>query len=417
MTSTSTMASVCVSIHAALDPRVAGGVQTNIVSLVSSLSNMREQIRPVLLAPDSVTEAWRDHTAASTIRVVRWSHVFPWYRKGSPQSLRERLGAGIMRVQRAPMVQRDRELRAFGAQVMHFPHQVAFDTALPSVYEPWDLQHIRLPHLYSDGERAWRTAMYKRACERASLVVTATAATKRDLIDCFGIPANKIAVIPRDSAFPLEVAAPERRAAILRELGITPPFAFYPAMTFAHKNHAKLFEAMAMLRDRHGLSIKLVCSGRRVAENWPGIEEAMSRTGVGDQVRFVRYLSHGELAALLEEAHLLIFPSLFEGLGLPLLEAMQYGLPIAASAASCIPEVTGDAAALFDPLNTEDMAVCIARVWSDETRRAELRMRGFMRRKEFSWDRAAPTFLAVYRSVAGMPLSEEDATRLEIALR
>ena len=411
------MASVCVSIHAALDPRVAGGVQTNIVSLVASLSAMGEQIRPVLLAPDSVTEAWRDHTAGSRTSVVRWRHVFPWYRTGAPPSLRERLGAAVQRLRQRPMVQRDRELRAVGAQVMHFPHQVAFDTALPSIYEPWDLQHIRLPNLYSDGERAWRTAMYKRACERAALVVTATAATKRDLIECFGIPSNKIAVIPRDSAFPHEIAAPERRAAILRDLGITPPFAFYPAMTFAHKNHAKLFEAMAVLRDRHGLSITLVCSGRRVAENWPGIEEAMSRTGVGDQVRFLRYLAHAELAALLAEAHLLIFPSLFEGLGLPLLEAMQYGLPIAASAVSCIPEVTGDAAVLFDPFDPEDMAASIARVWSDETLRAELRGRGFERRQAFSWDRAAPTFRAAYRSVAGMSLSPEDATRLQNALR
>src|SRR5262245_32845168 len=120
MTSTSTMASVCVSIHAALDPRVAGGVQSNIVSLVASLSSMCEQIRPVLLAPDSVTEAWRDHTAGSAIGVVRWGHVFPWYRKGPPQSLRERLGAGIMRMRRRPMTQRDRELRAYGAQVVHF---------------------------------------------------------------------------------------------------------------------------------------------------------------------------------------------------------------------------------------------------------------------------------------------------------
>src|SRR5215813_3418155 len=280
MTSPGTMASVCVSIHAALDPRVAGGVQTNIVSLVASLSGLNEQIRPVLLAPDSVTDAWRHHTAGNKIGVVRWSHVFPWYRNAPPHSLRERLVARAMCLRQRPMRQRDRELRAFGAQVMHFPYQVAFDTALPSIYEPWDLQHIRLPNLYSDGERAWRTTMYKRACERTSMVVTATAATKRDLIECFKIPTNKIAVIPRDSAFPHEVTAPERRAAILHELGITPPFALYPAMTFAHKNHAKLFEAMALLRDRHGLSIKLVCSGRRVVENWPGIEEAMSRTGV-----------------------------------------------------------------------------------------------------------------------------------------
>jgi len=404
-----------VAIHAALDPAAAGGVQTNLVSLVRNLAGRADAVAPVLLAPPSVSEAWTAMAGAGT-SVVRWKFIMPWYREPAPQSLVQRLIETVTTSLKPGMSERDRVLEATGAKVLHFPYQLAFDTRLPTIYEPWDLQHIHLPGLFTPGECAWRTQMYARACRRAALVVTATATTKRDLVDSFGIPADKIAVILRDSDLGQATPPADRRAAIVRELGLPQTFAFYPAMTYRHKNHLALFEALAILRDRHGLSMPLVCSGRRSQAHQAEIDASLARLGVGDLVHFAGSLSEEALVSLFTEARLLAFPSLFEGLGLPLLEAMQYGLPIAAARASCIPEVTAGAAVLFDPADPADMAQALLRVWSDEALRGDLTRRGLERRRDFAWSSAIPTYLAAYRKAAGEPLSEEEAHHLSRAL-
>lgn len=404
-----------VAIHSALDPAAAGGVQTNLLSLVRNLAGHAGDVAPILLAPPSVSEAW-SAIAGDGTTVARWKFIMPWYRERPPLPLKQRLIEAVATRLKPGMAQRDRELRALGARVLHFPYQLAFDTSLPSLYEPWDLQHIHLPHLFTPGECAWRTQMYERACRRAALVVTATATTKRDLIETFGIPPGKIAVILRDSDLGQDPPAPERRAALLAELGIAGAFAFYPAMTFPHKNHATLFEALAILRDRHGIVMPLVCSGRRSEAHQADIDACLVRFGVGDLVRFVGSLSEETLVCLFAEARLLAFPSLFEGLGLPLLEAMQYGLPIVAARASCIPEVTNGAAVLFDPADAADMAEGLRRVWTDEALRGDLIRRGFERRRDFAWSTAVPTYIAAYRKAAGDPLTEEEAHHLSHAL-
>ena len=404
-----------VAIHAALDPAAAGGVQTNLLSLVRNLAGRTDDVAPILLAPPSVSEAW-SAIAGDGTTVARWKFIMPWYREREPLPLKQRLIEAVATRLKPGMAQRDRDLRDLGARVLHFPYQLAFDTSLPSVYEPWDLQHIHLPHLFSPGECAWRTQMYARACRRAALVVTATATTKRDLVTSFGIPAEKIAVILRDSDLGRDAPPPERRAVVLRDLGIEGDFAFYPAMTFPHKNHARLFEALAILRQRHGLAVPLVCSGRVSDAHQAGIAESLERCGVGDLVHFVGSLSEEALVSLFAQARLLAFPSLFEGLGLPLLEAMQYGLPIVAARASCIPEVTAEAAVLFDPDDPADMAQAIRRVWTDADLRGELTRKGYARRRDFAWSTAIPTYVAAYRKAAGDPLTEEEAHHLSHAL-
>lgn len=406
---------VPVALHAALDPRSAGGVQTNLLSLVRGLGNAGSEAEVALLAPDSVVEPWRALAGANTA-VAPWAHVFPWYRETGPKSLKQRLADALTKLRKPGTAERDRELRATGARVVHFPYQLAFDTALPSIYEPWDLQHIHLPDLFSPGECAWRTEMYRRACQRASLVVTATATTKRDIVETFGIPAGKIAVILRDSDIMQEPPPAWRRSEVLRELGIEGEFAFYPAMTFPHKNHAALFEALSIAREKHGTVINLVCSGRVSQAHQAAIDESLRHHQAEGQVKFVGPLPEESLVTLFSEAKLLAFPSLFEGLGLPLLEAMQFGLPIVASATSCIPEVTSDAAVLFDPKNPEDIASCLIWVWNNDALRHEMREKGRVRRRDFTWDKATPTFLAAYRKVAGMPLTQSQQDHLAQAL-
>jgi len=319
-------------------------------------------------------------------------------------------------VTRAEQSERDSALRSYDVQMLHFPYQLAFDTQLPSIYEPWDLQHVHLPHFFTQDERTWRDQMYGRACRRAALVVTATSATKKDLIDHFGIPARRIAVVRRDSNMAGPAHQRLERQRILARHGLPETFAFFPARTYPHKNHLRLLEALAIIRDRNAVKLPLVCCGRIFDAHWPEIESAIQAHGLQDQVRFLGSVDEDELAALYAEATLLVFPSRYEGLGLPLLEAMQFGLPIVAGRASCIPEVAGDACVLFDPTSPVDIADVLLRVWNDEDLRRTLAIKGSQRRPMFSWPKAAATFLAAYRKIAGLPLSREADALLSAAI-
>lgn len=400
------------AIHSALDPRAAGGVQTNLLALVRGLSEARDPPQVTLLSPPAIEEPWRV-TAPPSFAVRSWPHIFPWYPTGD-RSLQARLRDGARVLTGTRRRQRDAELRQDGIGVVHFPYQLAFDTALPSVYEPWDLQHVQLPHLFTSGERRWRTEMYSRSCRRATLVVTATQTTKADLVAEFGLDPQRVAVIYRESHL-ADAPPPHERRRLLTRLGVEAPFALFPGMTYPHKNHLRLIDALAALRDR-GTVIPLVLSGRHHPVHHREVEKATAERGLLDQVRSVGAVDQTELAALYAEARMLVFPSLFEGLGLPLLEAMQSGLPIAAARASCLPEVVDDAAVLFDPYDPAAIAEAIELLWHDDHLRSVLAERGRRRRLAFSWETAAATFVAAYAFAAGRPMTVQQEAHIRTAV-
>ncbi len=414
---------VSVAIHAAIDPRAAGGAQTSTVSLVRGLKPHAGAVNATLICPRPVEAALRE-VAGPEFGVHAWNHTFPWYRKSADDEARQRTGP-LRLVEEFRLAvrslrssrERDGILRRLGAEVLHFPYQVCFDSDLPTIYEPWDLQHLILPDLFTPGERAWRTDLYSRACARASLVVCATRSSKLDFVRLLGLEPSKVLVIPRDSRLMHAPPGEAEAAEALARFGATGGnYILFPAMTFAHKNHVRLLEALALLKARQGLVLPLVCSGRQHAPHWAPIEDALHRWSLADQVKFVGAVSDTELAALYSGARALVFPSRFEGLGLPLLEAMQYGLPISASNASCIPEVVGDAGLLFDPDDPESIAGALALIWEEAALRERLVAAGQRQRARNSWERAALTYLAAYRYVAGQPLQEGDRARLEAGL-
>jgi len=412
--------SINVAIHAAIDPRAAGGAQTSTVSLVRALKAHCADVKATLIGPPAVEVALRE-VASPEFGVHAWGHTFPWYRKTAEEEARAvapdpKIEAKEAAERERLRGQRDATLRDLGAEVLHFPYQVTFDSDLPTIYEPWDVQHLVLPDLFTRGEREWRSALFKRASSRAKLVVVATHASKNDLVSLLGIPTDKIAVIPRDSRLMQAPPSDAARKTSLGELKVTQPFLLYPAMTFAHKNHVKLIDALALLRDRYGIVIPLVCSGRKHAPFWPTVEAALSKHRMESQVNFVGAVSDAQLAALYSSAVAMVFPSRFEGLGLPLLEAMQFDLPIVAATASCIPEVVGQAGLLFDQENPEAIALVLRKVWADEALRADLVQKGRRQRAANSWEQAGRTYLAAYRFCAGREMTNVDRAMLDASL-
>ena len=420
-----------VAINAQIDPARAGGVESALQGLIHHLAATPDPERYVLLGTERHADALRPLTGPNQL-VERWPYpqkARAPFRRMTPrwQGLRARAGTlgpavdvahwGWWHARRAlatqPAVgQSDARLRGWGVDVVHFPYPTHFPTTLPYVYEPWDLQHRRHPDFFTPGERRWRDATYRAGCEGARLVIAATRWTKDDVARQYGIASRKIAVIPRGPWVAAPQPTADEAARALEPYGVPERFALYPAMTFPHKNHVRLFEALAILRDRHGVVLPLVCTGRPYEPHWPVVVRAVERFGLQGQVALLGPVPAPVLAALYRRATLLVYPSLFEGFGLPVLEALSYGLPVLAADATCLPEVAGDAALLFDGLNVEAIAAALRRALDGPALLAALRERAPAVLDRFSWPRAAATFVACYRHAAGLPLDADQASLL-----
>ena len=295
-----------------------------------------------------------------------------------------------------------------GCSVVHFPFHEFTLCSLPSIYNPHDLQHLHYPQFFIPSAIAWREVIYPAGCHFARTVVVASQWVRQDIVQHYSVNPDKIQVIP--CAPPTE-AEPEPSAdylAMTREkYHPVIPFAIYPAMTWEHKNHIRLLEALALLRDRDQLRINLICTGNKAAF-WPRIEARLLELGLQDQVRFLGLVPGEDLRALYQLCQFVVVPTLFEAASGPLFEAWQEGVPVTCSTVTSLPEQAGDAALLFDPLSVVAIADAIARMATSPQLREDLRRRGTTRLKDFSWERTAKAYRAVYRQAAGLPLTEEE---------
>ena len=429
-------APLTVAINAQISPKRGGGVESALLRLIEALHDRPASEEYVLIATQAF-EADVAELAGSNQRVMAW----PFPLKGYP-GLRKRQGLWRTAHQHAGPLRRyvdsahrrlwereqaktgnpdakraDPALRQQAVQVVHFPYAVPFGTKLPFIYEPWDLQHRHFPEFFSKGEVYWRNRLYAETCQQAAYVVVATRWTKNDIVQQFDIDPSKIAVIPRGPGVGARASDPATLERVRREQQLPEGVAFFPAMPFPHKNHIRLLEALAILRDRHGVVVPLVGTGRiNKQEHWPAVNDTVDRLGLREQVQFLGQVPEEELRAIFSMAGFLVFPSLFEGLGLPVLEAQQQGIPVLSSTAACLPEVAGDGALYFDPLDPESIAEAILQAHQLPLLRATLVERGKANMERFSWETAAATFAACYRSAAGLPLNDEQAELLRAAL-
>ncbi|MFW6126037.1 MAG: glycosyltransferase family 4 protein [Chloroflexota bacterium] len=300
-----------------------------------------------------------------------------------------------------------------GCHVIHFPSQQFVICALPSVYNPHDLQHLHYPQFFAPSTIARRETIYPAGCHFAHTVTVASQWVKQDLVDHYRMSARKVQVIPwapPTQAYP--EPSPGDIAAAQRKYELKVPFALYPSMTWEHKNHIRLLEALALLRDRAGLRLNLVCTGHK-HDFWNHIEERLVELELEDQVSFLGMVPPEDLRALYRLARFVVMPSLFEAASGPLFEGWQEDTPVACSAVTSLPEQAGDAALLFDPLSVEAIAQSLARMATDDDLLEGLRQRGRRRLQDFSWERTAKAYRAVYRRAAGLALNDEDRWLLE----
>ena len=299
--------------------------------------------------------------------------------------------------------------------VVHFPYQWMHRTTAPSLFNPWDLQHLHFPEFFDRRALADRKAMYRVWCSQCTRIEVASKAVKRDLIEQMQVPAEKIIVIPRGAPSALFTApTPEIVDQVRLKYHLPQDFAYYPAHTWPHKNHLRLFRALVSLRDHYGLTMNLICSGA-LTDFWPVLQSSIEDLNLRDQVRFLGFVPSGDVRCLYRAADFTILPTLFEGAGLPLVEAMSEGSPLLCSSLTVLHEQAGPAALYFDPLSPDDIARRMRELWGNESLKNQLRRSGYDHSRVYSWHRTALICRAAYRKLAGRPLTVVDQALLEAA--
>ena len=342
-----------------LVPGELGGSETYVRELLRALGSVGELSYRVLLPPAAPGAA--EGLPAETATEYRNARTIP-----------QRL------VAMTAAAARPGPLRAHlsDADVVHYPLTLRIPAVdRPTVVSLLDLQHLDMPELFSRGERAFRRVAWHRSVRSADRVIVISGFVRDRAVELLGLNPETIRVIHLAVDHSIFRPGDEERE----------PFLLYPARSWPHKNHERLFEAFALLR-RDRPELRLVLTGGGEHGTLP------------DGVELLGQLPYAELPGLLRRASALVFPSLYEGFGQPPLEAMACGCPVACSNAASLPEVVGDAARLFDPYDPAAIAAAVLDVLNDP---APWVARGLERASEFSWERTAREHEAVYRELTG----------------
>jgi glycosyltransferase involved in cell wall biosynthesis len=260
------------------------------------------------------------------------------------------------------------------ADVVHYPLTVPLPRSRArKVVTLHDVQHLDLPQLFSRSERGYRRLAYDGAAKHADRVIVLSDFVRRRAIERLGVDPSRVQVVHSGLDHTRFHPGEEERE----------PFLLYPARPWPHKNHARLYDAFEQLRrERPGLKLVLTGGGD------------FGRVPAGVELRGL--VSDDELASLYRRASALVFPSLYEGFGLPPLEAMASGCPVASSDAAALPEIVGEAARLFDPHDAEAIVAAVRDVLAEPD---AWRERGLARAAQFSWDATARAHEDVYRAL------------------
>jgi glycosyltransferase involved in cell wall biosynthesis len=293
-------------------------------------------------------------------------------------------------------------LRREHADLFHSPHYV-----LPplihcrSVVTIHDCIHLMFPqYLPNRLAHAYAKTQMWASTHRSDRVLTVSETSKQDILRRFRIPADKITVVYNAIDERLTVPPePEEFARVRVRYQLRDPFALYVGNIKPHKNLERLIDAFRTIRQQPEFeSLKLVIIGDEISK-YQGLRRAVHQHKLHKHVRFFGFVAPETLGVLYRLARVFVFPSLYEGFGLPPLEAMYFGTPVVTSNVSSMPEVVGDAAILVDPYDAESIAEGMRRALVDEGLRATLRERGMARAREFSWDRSVEQIHQVYTEV------------------
>lgn len=391
-------------LRIAIDCRIENfrqGVGTAVMALAKALSDsvVADQEYTFIVRQDML-ECVRAYVRGPVnlvgIKSPRFSNVKASLRALAPlRSLWRSLRSGVRHLPKS-----DGYVESGDFDLVHFPTQMAYVTELPSIYQPWDLQHLHYPQFFSKDEYQLRERLYRAFCERATFVCVQAEWTKQDLVQHYGIAPEKVTVIPWGSVFTAyQKPAAECAHSVVAKFGLPDEYFIYPAVTWPHKNHEVILRALQLLkRDRR--LIPHACFTGALTEHRMVLEKLAAELGIANQLHFLGFVSTDELQSLFSSAKAMLFPSKFEGFGLPVLEAFHTGLPVLCSRSSTLPEVAQDAALYFDADSQMELAELMTRVLHEPSLRNELSRKGRSVLAQYSSDGMSTSFQRLYRQAS-----------------
>lgn len=355
-----------------------GGNESYVVNLVRALPDAcgGDELIVYVTRPEAVTIVRDLHPALRPVRmlavppVARIPLTFPW------RLWRDRVDVVHVQYFQPPVCP---------CRVVSAVHDIAFE---------------RFPQTFSPTQRLYMRTLIPLLARRADAVLTVSLYSKDDICERYGIPAERVHAIPvsHDPAY-RPVVDGDRLVATRKRHSLPERFVLFVSRLDPRKNLTGLLEAMSRLGPHYG-DVGLVVVGKKGLGYLAAVER-MRELGLEPRVHFTGYVPIEEIVDLYNLADVFVYPSFFEGFGMPPLEAMACGAPVVASNVTSIPEVVGDAGLLIDPGDSDAVADAIRRVLDDEELAAELRAKGLARAAEFSWERTARETYRVYRAVTG----------------
>ncbi|MFQ5343414.1 MAG: glycosyltransferase family 4 protein [Anaerolineae bacterium] len=296
------------------------------------------------------------------------------------------------------------ELTRCQPDVLFVPsHVLPLVCPVPAIVTVHDLGYLAYPQAHGRFDRWYLDWTTRRHARVAAHLLADSEATRQDLIRHYGADPNRINIVypGLDPAF-RPIDDPDQLAVVRSRYGIHSDYVIHVGTLQPRKNLDRLLDAFERIDNSqltiHNSQFQLVFAGK---PGWLASDLLARATAMGDRVRLLGHVTQTDLPALISGARALAMPSLYEGFGFPVLEAMACGTPVVASNVSSLPEVAGDAALLVDPHDTNALADALAHILTDEDLRAELRRRGLQRARQFTWQRAAQQTLTILESVAG----------------
>jgi glycosyltransferase involved in cell wall biosynthesis len=267
-----------------------------------------------------------------------------------------------------------------------------------------DLVPLFFPELVPKKHRLFFKIFMKRAAKTADLIITDSEYSKQDIVQYLAVPEEKIRVIYLGYEPPrTNVADPQKCQEILARYGITQPYLLFVGVIEPKKNLERLVEAFALLRQdsSFGKTFQLVIAG---GKGWfyETLYQKVHDLHLDDHVIFTGFVPDQDLPALYTSAEVFVFPSIYEGFGLPVVEAMAYGVPVVTSNVSSLPELVGNAGMLVDPNHPEAICEGLTEVLANPQKQAQMKQAGLLQAQRFSWRRTAEETYQVYQEVYQM---------------
>ncbi len=302
-----------------------------------------------------------------------------------------------------------RALRQNGCDFVHVPRLLSLPQYLPCPYVV--TVHDLLDYMYrsSNGSgmrRMFHFSFTKRVLTHAARIFAVSNFTKNDVQRIFGIPGKQIEVVYNalDERFRQGHASDADREFIAERYQVNYPFVLYAGRISPHKNIVRIIEAFSALKtelekEARFPELKLIIIGDDLSSH-PDLRRTVIKSGVQNDVRFLGFVPIEVLRIFYDAAKIFVFPSLYEGFGLPPLEAMAHGTPVVTSNTTSLPEIVGSAAVLVNPENVFDIMRAMHRVLLDQPLRERLKQRGYEQAARYSWDASVKRIVQVYREIA-----------------